>query len=414
MQLTAEAAARAFRAADRRAPLQHIGVAVSGGGDSMALLHLARGWAQAEGRALSAVTVDHALRPESAREAAFVCEACAALGIPHETLRWQGWDGKGNLQDAARRARYALLAEWAVRRGVSAVALGHTQDDQAETFLMRLARGSGVDGLSAMRHDWRQEGARFLRPLCEVSREDLRAFLRARGGAWVEDPSNEDSRFDRVKARRALAALEPLGLTRARLADTARSLSRARAALRHYAAEVAENACKVEAGDVVLGLSALEDAPAETRLRLLAQALRWVSCSPYRPRFEALGEALAEATAGRGRSLHGCLIRREGASLRVSREYNAVKGLCAVPGAPWDSRWRLTGPGSGVEIRALGDAITDTPWRETGLPRASLLASPAVFDGPALVAAPVAGFSGGWTAEIAHPWGDFDASLLTH
>ena len=140
-----------------------LGVAVSGGGDSVALLLMLA--TVARGRPLAAVTVDHGLRPESGDEAAAVEALCAARGIPHATLRWNGWDGAGNLQDRARQARRTLIGAWARANGIGAVALGHTLDDQAETFLMRLARGSGVDGLSGMAPATRAEGVLWLRPL---------------------------------------------------------------------------------------------------------------------------------------------------------------------------------------------------------------------------------------------------------
>ena len=140
-----------------------IGVAVSGGSDSLALLHAARAW----GVVVEAVTVDHGLRPEAAEEAAYVAEVCRGLGVPHSVLRWEGWDGRGNLQDQARQNRYALIAGWAEARRLRSVALGHTMDDQAETLLMRLAREAGVEGLVV--HAARlREGRGALRPAVPV------------------------------------------------------------------------------------------------------------------------------------------------------------------------------------------------------------------------------------------------------
>ncbi len=168
------AISRAVRAAFGETPPRRIGIAVSGGGDSTALLlSLARGFAET-GVTLHAATVDHGLRPEAAAEARAAAGQAADLGISHDTLRWQGWDGAGNLQDQARRARYALLSDWARGQGIPTVALGHTSDDRAETVLMRLGRAAGVDGLAAMHRERWVDGIRFLRPMLSLTREDLR------------------------------------------------------------------------------------------------------------------------------------------------------------------------------------------------------------------------------------------------
>ncbi|MCI2397944.1 tRNA lysidine(34) synthetase TilS [Aliiroseovarius subalbicans] len=400
--------------AHSRAPFASLGVAVSGGGDSMALLHLVRDWATAQDVAVHAVTVDHGLRDGSGDEAAMVAETCAALNVPHATLRWGGWDKRGNLQDAARQARYALITDWA-RGRVDAVALGHTQDDQAETFLMRLARGSGVDGLSAMRADWQADGLRWLRPLLTTRRAALRDVLEGRGVIWAEDPSNDDTRFDRVKARRALEGLADLGLDAPRLAQTATRMTHARDALERHAQVAAKKICTVLAGDVVFDLDTLTAQPFETQTRLLAHALMWVTASPYRPRQEALYETLAMVAGGDRRTLHGCLIEGDLDQIRISREYNAVRDKVIAPGGLWDSRWTLIGPDQDVDIRALGDAVSDCPdWRDTGLTRRSLMATPAVWRGANLVAAPLAGLENGWSAKIAHPPGHFFTSILSH
>lgn len=134
-----------------RAAPQPLGIAVSGGSDSVGLMRAA----VAAGLKPQIVTVDHGLRPESRAEAEGVAEAAQLLGLSHDILKWTGWSGRGNLQDAARRARQRLIGAWAAEREIPVVALGHTQDDQAETVLMRLSRASGVDGLSAM-PEWRE------------------------------------------------------------------------------------------------------------------------------------------------------------------------------------------------------------------------------------------------------------------
>lgn len=136
---------------------------------------------------------------------------CQGLGVSHDVLVWTGWNGAGNLQDQARRARYGLLTDWAVRRGVSAIALGHTADDQAETLLMRLGRAAGVTGLAGMAARRDQGGIEVLRPMLSITRVRLRAYLSKGGKSWVEDPSNHDERFDRIRARHALDGLVPWG-----------------------------------------------------------------------------------------------------------------------------------------------------------------------------------------------------------
>jgi len=420
-------------------PPQIIGVSVSGGGDSMALMHLAARWAKGAGVKLAVATIDHGLRPQSAGEAAMVARAAAALNLPHDTLKWTGWDGQGNLQDAARRARTRLLAHW--RGPIRHILTGHTADDQAETFLMRLARGSGVEGLSAMRahrHITDADidtdtdtdtttgattdagGFAILRPLLEMRRAELRDYLRAQAIPWVEDPSNDDPRFDRVKARRALTLLEPLGLTTQTLADTAGRMRRSQQALAARATQVATQLTQTTpSGDLLIQSAGLAKVETDTRLRILAAALRWVSSNPYRPRAQALCRALQEAEGGKTATLHGCLILPGRTHLRVTREFQAVKDQVstATPATFWDHRWQVSLPDNkDLHIRALGpdgleqlDQITpDAP------PRAALLATPSLWDGARLVAAPFAGFGQSCEITLAPAAQDFVSCLLSH
>lgn len=400
-----------------------VGVAVSGGGDSTALLHLAAEWARAHRATVLAATVDHGLREASGDEAAGVARVCAGLGVAHVTLRWTGWQGRGNLQAAARHGRRDLLAAWAADAGLSAVLLGHTADDQAETVLMRLARGSGVDGLSAMtaRDGW------VLRPLLGISRSDLRDWLDARDLGWIEDPSNDDPRFDRVKARHLLATLAPLGLTAQRLADSAAHMARARVTLRRAAADFAQRFVKSQGGDLILAPEVLMLDNSDTEGRVLAAAIQWIGAAAYRPRYEALIDAAKAVQAGEARTLGGVVLQPDGnAGARLMREASAVETPVPVAetGATlWDGRWHVictTGPNhsgpnhSGpCHIAALGEAglLQCKAWRDTGIPRASLLASPAVWAGQGLVAAPLAGFGADWQAELAPT---FDRFILSH
>ncbi|MCC0077952.1 MAG: tRNA lysidine(34) synthetase TilS [Rhodobacter sp.] len=375
-----------------------LGVAVSGGGDSVAALVLA---VEALGPArVAAVTVDHGLRPEAAAEAARVAALCARLGVEHRVLRWQRGGG-GNLQAAARQARLSLIGGWA-RGRVAAVVLAHTLDDQAETVLMRLARGSGVDGLSAMAADRVSGGVRWIRPFLGVTRAALRAELVARGVDWVEDPSNDDPRFLRVRARRALAVLADLGIDAEGLAATAARMRRAREALEDETARALAALIREEQGTALVDRAAL-DLPSEIRDRLFAQLLTGLSGAAHRPRLEELQRLVA---AGQG-TLTGCVLRPEARGLRLYREARAVAGLVAPSDAVWDGRWRAEGPG-GAEIRAMGEAGLrqlsgqaaaglHPHWRDTGLPRAALAAQPGLWRAGRLVAAPLAFWPQGWT-----------------
>ncbi|MCU9847322.1 tRNA lysidine(34) synthetase TilS [Defluviimonas sp. WL0024] len=396
-------------------PPDGLGVAVSGGGDSMALLHLAVDWAREGGPKVAAVTVDHRLRPEAAEEARFVAETCTRLGVAHDTLVWDHGDIDGNLQDQARRARYRLIGDWARGRGLSHVALGHTADDQAETFLMELARKAGLDGLSGMRGSWIEGGIRWTRPLLAVSRRDLRAVLTARGASWVEDPSNRDDRFTRVKARRVLEALAPLGITADTLCTVAERLGQARAALVQVTAEAAAAHARTAAGAVRIPREVfLRGLSPEVARRFLVGALLWVARADYPPRSEAVDRVLCAIRDLNAVTLGGCSIRVTEDEIAVTREPRAIAGLESGTDGLWDGRWRMRGPHeSGLTVRALGaEGLAQCPdWRETGHSRAALVVTPAIWRGDTLVAAPLAGRAEGWTAEIVISFGSF---LIAH
>jgi tRNA(Ile)-lysidine synthase len=185
-------------------------VAVSGGADSLALTLLMRDWAAAHGVALTALTVDHGLRPESTAEARQVGAWLAARGISHQVLAWDGDKPTANIQATARQARYDLLTSWCRARGAPVLLLGHHADDQIETFLLRLGRGSGLRGLSAMRAIEKRNDIMVLRPFLATPKQALLETLRTCGQPWLDDPSNFDMRFRRSHVR-ALAAQLPAG-----------------------------------------------------------------------------------------------------------------------------------------------------------------------------------------------------------
>src|SRR3954447_24330204 len=208
-------------------------LAVSGGPDSVALMWLAARWQRslARGPQLVVVTVDHGLRPEAAREAREVKRLGSALALTHRTLRWRGAKPKTGLPAAAREARYALLARAARASGATHVLTAHTRDDQAETLLMRLLRGSGITGLAAMARESERDGVLLARPLLDISKAQLVATLEKAGIGFADDPTNRDPAFTRPRLRALLPALAQEGGDARNLARLASRLARANAAI---------------------------------------------------------------------------------------------------------------------------------------------------------------------------------------
>ncbi len=377
-----------------------IAVALSGGSDSLALLSLLRAWRDEGGPEVSAVTVNHGLRAEAASEAADMARLCTEWRIDHATLAWARENTSGNLHDQARRARYALMSGWAQEQGIGVIALGHTQDDQAETFLMRLARGAGVDGLSAMRDRWDQQGITFVRPLLPCRREALRDYLRAKDLSWVEDAANSDPVYERSRVR---AALPELGISTQTLAEVAGHLAQARDALQGVTLDVARKVARVEMGDVVIDYKGFAKLSPDLARRLLLSALRWINGAEYPPRGTALTALYEDVLAKTNATLQGCDVSHAKGAIRLTREAGALRGVTAVPGEIWDGRWRVTGPNLlNARVAALGEeALRHCPDRgDSPLPARSLIATPAVWQGSKLIAAPVAGLKNGWTAVL--------------
>jgi tRNA(Ile)-lysidine synthase len=292
-------------------------VAVSGGADSLALMHLLARWAgKSKSPTPLVLSVDHGLRPESSSDAKKVARWAKALGLSCEILTVAGKKPKSDIEAWARGERYRLMGERLGKHGIAVLYVAHHQEDQAETFLLRLARGSGLDGLGAMRGLAAFplpgfDGLSVARPLLGLSRADLRGFLKRRKQDWLEDPMNGETRFARSRIRALLPALEEAGLTAQRIADAALHLGRAREALDMATAAVMARACRRQDEILLLDPEALAAAPREIGLRALAALLGTTSGETYRPRFEALErlfDRLAGGALGGGATLHGCRI----------------------------------------------------------------------------------------------------------
>ena len=287
------------------APGERIGLAVSGGPDSLALLLLA---AAARPGLVMAASVDHALRAGSRDEAQAVAAHCAALGVQHGilTIDWPRVPASA-VQERARDARYAALGEWAEARGIAAVATGHHADDQAETLLMRLARGAGVRGLAGMRPVAPLPGVAgiaLLRPLLGWRRAELGELVAAAGLTPSDDPSNHDQRHERVRVRRALAGAD--WLDPAAMAASAAHLADADAAI-EYAVDAAWRGAMVADAEIAFDPG---DAPAEIRRRLAARAIAALGREGDATRLRGgeLDQLLAALEAGGSATLRGVRV----------------------------------------------------------------------------------------------------------
>jgi tRNA(Ile)-lysidine synthase len=321
-------------------------LAVSGGPDSIALMWLAARWrgTLARGPRLIAVTVDHGLRAEAAAEARDVKRLARTLDLPHRTMRWTGEKPKTGLPAAARTARYRLLAQAARACGATHILTAHTRDDQAETLLMRLLRGSGIGGLAAMARESERDGVRLARPFLQVSKSQLVATLKKAKIGFADDPTNRDTNFTRPRLREIMPVLAAEGGDARNLARLASRLARANQAVevlvdgaeRYLALRDREapragfeaNAFDASAFDAsTFDAKAFAAMPEEIRLRLLKRAIdRFGHEGPAElGKVEALLAALDQAGAKKGKerrprlkqTLAGALVSLTDGRIRV-------------------------------------------------------------------------------------------------
>lgn len=322
-------------------------VGVSGGSDSIALLHLFDLHCRARASAARpvAVTVDHALRPESAREAAHVAAQCAARGIRHRTVRWDGDKPAQGISAAARTARHRLLSEAAEAEGARAVLVAHTANDQAETVAMRAARGTGPGEAGIAPATLFENRIWFIRPLLTTGRAALRELLRAEGTGWIDDPTNADTRYERARTRLKIAsAADPEGLV-GQLTERAAAAGRGRTArsravadaMRRHVAMVAPGLFRI---DPALFDAGPEGVPTDL-LRIVAAIAGGRTHLPDLERSRALAGRLGEGPLRA--TLARALVDRRRTGVFVLRE---ARGLPAtdgpVGGDPWDGRFRAT------------------------------------------------------------------------
>jgi tRNA(Ile)-lysidine synthase len=363
----------------------------------MALLWLAARWSHPQTK-LSVLTVDHALRVEAAAEAEKVVRQANALGLDAHILRWTDAKPATGLQEQARAARYRLMGEWCRANGASLIVTAHTLDDQAETFLMRLARGSGADGLAAMASLTAGDPP-IARPLLGISRERLRATLIAAGRSWIDDPGNADERFERIRIRNLMPVLAPHGLTAKAIARSAARLARANAALDHAASSSLDRIAAVKPeGFAIIDRGALMALPEEIALRVLSRLLPRFGGRASPPRLLAV-EALHGWIAGEegaARTLAGCRIVRRKRDIVIGREPGRLDRHPAPLGAGqahlWDNRFAVAVGGTDRPCAIMPAGAFAALPRSKDLPAFVQATLPAILIDGELAAVPALGF----------------------
>jgi tRNA(Ile)-lysidine synthase len=376
-----------------------IAVAVSGGPDSLALTLLADRWARGLGGRAWGLTVDHGLRPESAREARIVAGWLAARGIPHATLAWVGARPQSGIQQAAREARYRLLSGWCRDHGVLHLLTAHHRADQVETHLMRRRAGSGIDGLAGMSAVRELRFCRVLRPLLGVEQARLRAFLAAVGQPHLCDPSNLNPAYERTRVRAAATALD--NAAREVVLDALRGAGRLRMA-REQALDalLGRSVALHPAGFAAIDRVVLETSDAECVERLLGRVARCIGGARYPARLERLARLRAALTKApdRGRTLGGCRFVPWRGHFLVMRELAAASPpVLLPPGKPvfWDRRFAVEPIAEPAAFRLgyLGQ-IGGVPAElgAAGTPRLVYPVLPALWDERGLAVVPHLGY----------------------
>ena len=386
-------------------------VAVSGGSDSMAALFLANAWARKSGREIHAVTVDHGLRSEAAAEAAFVAMVCDGLDIVHTTLSWDAIKPSSGLSAAARTARYDLMEEFAADIGVRIIVTGHTSDDQAETVMMRLRRSRAntrsVDrGHSGMcRRTMLGQGTLLLRPFLNLTRQRLRTYLHEVSQSWIEDPSNHDESYERVRVR---AELECNAILKRRLLEYSSLMGRMRGAVSNHAAALLGQCCSCGPGHVFeLEGGKLLNAPhpivmsaIKTVIAVAGGGQYLVSDQQMQQVLDAfgmgsviehdgdIGAGTLEITARctQRMTLGNCIVEYDGAKMQIYREARNLNSAVVEVGESyvWDGRIHITNYSQeDIRIEAMSAdyiAASNETGNErlSGTRRAVLLSSPVI------------------------------------
>lgn len=390
----------------------HLAVAVSGGSDSLSLVLLASRWVACRGGRVTALSVDHELRAESTKEIEQVSKWMRSKDIDHHILSWDGKKPIAGLQAAARIARYKLMTEWCCQASVLHLLVAHTRDDQAETYLLRLEKSSGDEGLAAMSEIRETSSIRLLRPFLGVPKRALRAFLESEGQDWIEDPSNNNRAFARIRIRQNIINGD---FNSEALAQSAARFGRVRLELETSVYQLLASSSRIHpAGFVVLNPNEIFRAPEEVGLRVLGRVISTIGGKIFSPRMKKLARLYKDLSGivsrdtgflsttlggcriifGNGKYCKKVLICREARNLPKPMLVKASSELV------WDSRFQIQfvsniHPGS--MIAALGDLEKfyqdlDLNLKDCNIPSPARLALPSLFDKKGIFCIPHLGF----------------------
>lgn len=331
----------------------HVAVGVSGGADSMALAILLSDWAERQGGSATALIVDHGLRPESGTEALIVSKALTALGVENQVLRWASGDVMSGVQSKARHARYALMEAWCKQANVLHLAVAHHADDQAETVLMRMEKGSGPDGLSGIPETRELKHCRLLRPFLNVRKQALIRFLDDLGVCWVHDPSNDDPKYARTVIRSGIVkdnvdidGVVTCATRYGRVRDVAETAA---------ARWLARYADLKPTGYLALDRAALKDAAEDTGLRVLSRAATVIGGKTYPPAISATERLLQHLADGRAATISRSLFTVKKDTVVVFREMRNLPNAQSVVGHEihWDGRFSIATDQNDLNLKVL-------------------------------------------------------------
>lgn len=389
-----------------------VAVAVSGGSDSMALCLLLQTWCRSNDVSLVALTVDHGLRTEAADEALLVKKWLSHHGIEHSILTRTGPKPEAGVQEFARDARYHLLFDACRQSKISALFVGHQQEDHQETFLMRLSKGSGLSGLAGMTLKTARDGIDIIRPLLSFTRAELRTYLQDRAQGWIEDPSNESPEYTRTELGHVMGHIRNLpGSSAEAIALSLKRIQRAEAALQSMTEKAWQGQVRLNPyGFVCLQMDLLKSLPDEIGIRILAKAVQIIRGVGFRIKLQELENIVEKMKAGVQEpfaTLSGCQFQIRSEELLILREPGRdglpVTSLCGEPQIIWDGRFSVVdrkavnaaADGLSLEVRVLGDSGWHQLQSYAVLPEIEQLPAivrknlPGVWSGEELVSAPL-------------------------